>query len=328
MRLAGVYSDQYVVTSSEVNNAPPPAPLKPGTLRVTLHEGRGFSLPPEAERMFAATSGAGAQIGTSARQPPASISAGSVARSYAQYGQPKPPNGAGMSGLPTNHGRYSAKHLPYALVDFDKQQVFVNSVSGNPENPLWAGDNTGYQFDVSRIADLTISFYLRNPSAPQSAGRNHDILIGTCKVNPRFEEAPKAVVDAKKKAMAAGQTDRSAAANATAGWVHLTYGSGMFKLGVEFVETRQHSLAIDDFELLKVVGKGSFGKVMQVRYDCWISVSSIESLLTIIIGRKIHIEFMRSRVFARHISSQDPKFLTQWLKDQFSPRSTIPSSCH
>lgn len=228
--------------------------------------------------MFAATSGGGAQNGTSARQPPASISAGSVARSYAQYGQPKPPNATGMNGLPTNHGRYSAKHLPYALVDFDKQQVFVNSVSGSPENPLWAGDNTGYQFDVSRVADITVSFYIRNPSAPQSAGRNHDILVGTCKVNPRFEETPKAVVDARRKAMAAGQTDRSAAANATAGWCPLSYGSGMFKIGVEFVETRQRSLAIDDFELLKVVGKGSFGKVMQVKY---VSPSRLRAILNV-----------------------------------------------
>jgi len=204
--------------------------------------------------MFAGTTGQNGTTGTSARQPPSSLVQNSVAGSY--YNQQRTPKPAG-GGIPTNHGRYSAKHLPYALVDFDKQQVFVNAVSGTPENPLWAGDNTGYQFDVSRATDLTISFYVRNPAAPPAAGRNHDILIGTCKINPRFEET-KHVVDPKKKN---GQPERAA----TAGWVNMSFGTGNLKLGVEFVETRQRSLTIDDFELLKVVGKGSFGKVMQVK---------------------------------------------------------------
>lgn len=42
------------------------------------------------------------------------------------------------------------------------------------------------------------------------------------------------------------------------------YGTGSLKIGVKFVENRHRALKIEDFELLKVVGKGSFGKVMQV----------------------------------------------------------------
>lgn len=164
--------------------------------------------------------------------------------------------------VPTNHGRYSAKHLPYALVDFDKQQIFVNAVSGTPESPIWAGDNTGYQFDVSRATELTLSLYIRNPYAPPAAGRNADVLIGTCKINPRFEETPRHAVDPK-----ASRKDRERAAqmDRNVEWINLQYGSGTLRLGLDFVETRQRSLAIDDFELLKVVGKGSFGKVMQVQ---------------------------------------------------------------
>lgn len=48
-------------------------------------------------------------------------------------------------------------------------------------------------------------------------------------------------------------------------WVDVKYGSGQMKIGVQFVENRSGSLKIEDFELLKVVGKGSFGKVMQVQ---------------------------------------------------------------
>jgi serum/glucocorticoid-regulated kinase 2 len=141
-------------------------------------------------------------------------------------------------------------------MDFDKQQVFINAVSGTPQNPLWAGGNTQYKFDVSRVTELNISLYIRNPSAPPNAGRSEDIFIGTLKVNPRFEEQ-RQDDKARKGEQMAGQ--------AGAEWLKVQFGSGEMRLGVNFVENRQDRLSIDDFELLKVVGKGSFGKVMQVQ---------------------------------------------------------------
>jgi len=185
----------------------------------------------------------------------------SVAGSYSSN---RPQSAAGsINSVPTIHGRYSSKYLPYALVDFDKQQVFINAVSGSPENPLWAGGNTQYKFDVSRVTSLSISLYIRNPSASPNAGRNDDIFIGTCKVNPRFEESQVGSEDAKaskkdkEKTATEGQTG--------ADWVEIQYGTGSLRVGVNFVENRQDRLTIEDFELLKVVGKGSFGKVMQVQ---------------------------------------------------------------
>ena len=47
-------------------------------------------------------------------------------------------------------------------------------------------------------------------------------------------------------------------------WHNIQYGTGALRIGVKYVENKQRSLKIEDFELLKVVGKGSFGKVMQV----------------------------------------------------------------
>jgi serum/glucocorticoid-regulated kinase 2 len=140
-------------------------------------------------------------------------------------------------------------------VDFDKQQVFINAVSGTPEKPLWAGGNTQYKFDVSRTTDLSVSLYIRNPSAPPNAGRSQDICIGTLTINPRFEEARQD--KPAKEDHAAGQ--------AGAEWIKVQFGTGDMRIGVNFVENRQDRLSIDDFELLKVVGKGSFGKVMQVQ---------------------------------------------------------------
>lgn len=237
--------------------------FKPGTLRVTIHEGKGFSLPPDAERLFTNPPAAGAGFGSqnSVRQGSGSLAQGStLGSSYTNFGRQKPTNG-GINNLPTNHGRYNPKYLPYALVDFDKQQVFVSSVSGSPENPLWAGDNTGYQFDVSRPAEITLELYIRNPYAPPSAGRNHDVLIGRCKYTPKFEENPRPVSAGKGGRGGNYQHD----SNSGVGWINLQYGTGSLKFGMEFVETKQRSLTIDNFELLKVVGKGSFGKVMQVK---------------------------------------------------------------
>ncbi|CAI9636153.1 serine threonine protein kinase-like protein [Alternaria burnsii] len=265
------------IAASEANASAPAQPLRPGILIVTLHEGQKFSLPPGAEQQFSGGShhqgsmsqGGGLSVAGSMR--PGSSSRNAVAGSYAN----RPQSAAGsINAAPTIHGRYSSKHLPYALVDFDKQQVFINAVSGTPENPLWAGSNTQYKFDVSRVTDLTVSLYIRNPSASPNAGRNEDIFIGTLKVHPKFEEQR---TDSKS-----GNGDGTAG-QAGADWIPVQFGSGQMKVGVNFVENRQDRLAIDDFELLKVVGKGSFGKVMQVQKK---DTHRIYALKTI---RKAHI---------------------------------------
>ena len=48
-------------------------------------------------------------------------------------------------------------------------------------------------------------------------------------------------------------------------WYTATAGSGSFHLKIDFKPTRNVPLTIEAFDLLKVIGKGSFGKVMQVR---------------------------------------------------------------
>jgi len=171
--------------------------------------------------------------------------------------------------------------LPYALVDFDKQQVFINAVSGTPENPVWAGNNTQYKFDVSRMTDLSLSLYIRNPSAAPKAGRSEDIFIGTVTVKPAFEEI-QAQKEDRKNAVKGSEQESSLSQHGVK-WLDVRYGSGTIALGVEFVENRQSSLSIDDFELLKVVGRGSFGKVMQVQKR---DTRRIYALKTI---RKAHI---------------------------------------
>jgi len=252
--------------------SPPQAPSKPGILIVTLHEGKDFSLPPHYQQQYNAqfqtsvSSGYGV-AGSMSRTPGAPM-----AGSYAQNGRPQSQSaaGGGINAAPTIHGRYSSRHLPYALLDFDKLQVFVDSVSGSPQNPYWAGDNTSYKFDVSRVTELSLQIYLRNPNARPGAGRSEDIFLGIVRVNPRFEEKrqyvedPKASKKDREKGMAAFTEQEAQLGQMGTQWLDVQFGTGSVKIGVAFVENRQRTLKIEDFELLKVVGKGSFGKVMQV----------------------------------------------------------------
>lgn len=262
---------QGIAVSEQMVNAPA-VPAKPGILILTLHEGRGFSLPPGAEQAFARP-GHGSSMsagsfsssymgGNSARPGSSSVNQGSF--------RPMSSSGGGINNMPSTHGRYSSKYLPYALVDFDKQQVFVNSVSGTPEHPVWAGGSTQYKFDVSRSTELNISLYIRNPQAPPNSGRQQDIFIGTCRVKPTFDEPelagaaqPAGTADAKKDKKEKPMPPPSKADEGVA-WNDIQYGTGAIRIGVRFVENRHSSLKVEDFDLLKVIGKGSFGKVMQV----------------------------------------------------------------
>ena len=190
--------------------------------------------------------------------------------------RPQRTSGGLLNSVPTLHGRYHSRYLPYALVDFEKQQFFVNGVSGSPENTLWGGNSTQYKFDVSRKTSLDISVYIRNPNAPANAERNRDLLIGTGRIRPCFEEQ-RQIVDPRTGALTTQKprTDGYSGEN----WIDIFHPidehheklsnypklGGKIKVGVKFVENAPRSLNLDDFELLKVVGRGSFGKVMQVR---------------------------------------------------------------
>ncbi|KAL2273300.1 hypothetical protein FJTKL_04811 [Diaporthe vaccinii] len=281
-------SDNNIASSEALTQAPVITPPKPGILVVTIHEGKDFALPDQHKSIFSSHSsslsqGGGASVAGSVRPGSSQRAAGSYVNGH------RPNTSGGFGNVPTNHGRVSGKYMPYALLDFDKVQVFVNSVEGNPENPLWAGSNTQYKFDVSRVTELTVHLYIRNPTAPPGAGRSQDIFLGVVRINPRFEEKHQFTEDPK-----ASKKDREKAANEFAEkertlghngvqWVPVQYGQGQLKIGVEYVENRAGKLKIEDFELLKVVGKGSFGKVMQVRKK---DTSRIYALKTI---RKAHI---------------------------------------
>ncbi|KAJ5320101.1 hypothetical protein PENANT_c025G04412 [Penicillium antarcticum] len=282
------------ISASESLVSPPVAPVNPGILIVTLHEGRNFSLSPHFQQIFNSHFQNNSYAPSSLRPSTSSSSHSSQNQqgSYVPSGRPQSTSG-GINAAPTIHGRYSTKYLPYALLDFEKNQVFVDAVSGSPESPLWAGDSTAFKFDVSRKTELNVQLYLRNPAARPGAGRSEDIFLGACKVHPKFEEAQQPYVedpklskkDNQKAAAAHEEQARQAGGPGQSGaeWLDLQFGAGSIKIGVSFVENRQRSLKMEDFDLLKVVGKGSFGKVMQVMKK---DTGRIYALKTI---RKAHI---------------------------------------
>jgi serum/glucocorticoid-regulated kinase 2 len=276
-----------------MSQAPIIKPPKPGILVVTLHEGQGFSLPEQHRNAFNLQHPQNSLSAGNALNAAASVRPNSSSQrtpgSFVNGANRPQTSGGGFNGIPTNHGRISGKYMPYALLDFDKLQVFVNSVEGTPENPFWAGGNTQYKFDVSRVTELVIHLYMRNPNAPPGSGRSMDIFLGVVRINPRFEERqpfvedPKASKKDRERAAAEYASKQQGLGQSGVEWAEVQYGTGKLKIGVEYIENRAGKLKIEDFELLKVVGKGSFGKVMQVRKK---DTSRIYALKTI---RKAHI---------------------------------------
>ncbi|KAJ3091006.1 AGC protein kinase Gad8, partial [Quaeritorhiza haematococci] len=99
--------------------------------------------------------------------------------------------------------------------------------------------------DVSRDSDVAVSVYARQPGG-------FDIILGSAKLHPSFVDQQ--LQDQWFPLMLSGADENT---NIQNGEVHLQLAFN--KSG------KNQSLTIEEFELLKVIGKGSFGKVMQVR---------------------------------------------------------------
>ena len=202
------------------------------------------------------------------------------------------------------------------MLEFDKTQVIVNANSGSLDNPVFAGSTTQFKFDVSREAEFSIGLYMRNPGP---GGREEDMFLGSCKILPSFEEAdPKA---AKK-----GQAPTSKGLSGT-DWVPLSSSQGGSVLvGMEYRHNQDLTLKMADFDLLKVVGKGSFGKVMQVKYGARsIDVIGRKLMFT---GNVIPSEYTPSRRSGKHISFHARKSTIPSRSARYLRRSTILSLCH
>ncbi|PPQ84675.1 hypothetical protein CVT25_014206 [Psilocybe cyanescens] len=148
--------------------------------------------------------------------------------------------------------------LPYVVLEFDKNEILIDAMGGDLSNPVW---NYRADFDVSRTSNISVSSYLRAAAAVQGHDdMGNDHLMGRVDLTPMLDGH-----------------------HASDQWYSATAGSGSFHLKIDFRPVRGEPLTIEAFDLLKVIGKGSFGKVMQVRKK---DTQRIYALKTI---RKAHI---------------------------------------
>ncbi|RFU32262.1 hypothetical protein B7463_g4088, partial [Scytalidium lignicola] len=159
------------------------------------------------------------------------------------------------------------RHLPYAILDFDKSQVVVESVSGTTKTPVWAGNKTSYKFDVSRIAELTIYLYLRNPIVSRG---NQDFFLGVTKLNPWVDESHQCVENTKlnKENDTSVELSQEEKIFETK-WLDVQDGTGKIRIGVEFAESRPPrvgSFDISDYiDYIKTIGDGITRIVSKVK---------------------------------------------------------------
>ncbi|KAF9579568.1 AGC protein kinase Gad8, partial [Lunasporangiospora selenospora] len=141
--------------------------------------------------------------------------------------------------------------LPYAVLEFDKNEVLIDALGGELSNPVW---HYRAHFDVSRESDVQLSLYIRIPNPKLLASleksgnmrecetSSEDVFLGHVQLQPRWQEQM--------------QDD----------WFNLQGGAGKIRVQLAFKKDNTNTtLTVDAFDLLKVIGKGSFGKVMQVR---------------------------------------------------------------
>ncbi|KAF9183195.1 AGC protein kinase Gad8 [Haplosporangium sp. Z 11] len=137
--------------------------------------------------------------------------------------------------------------LPYAVLEFDKNEVLIDALGGEVSNPVW---QYRAHFDVSRDSDVQLSLYIRIPNpksvssvdTKESETSSEDLFLGNVNLEPRWDDQ---MQDA---------------------WFPLQGGTGKVRVQLAYKRDNANTpLTIDAFDLLKVIGKGSFGKVMQVR---------------------------------------------------------------
>ncbi|KAI8377479.1 serine/threonine protein kinase [Radiomyces spectabilis] len=132
--------------------------------------------------------------------------------------------------------------LPYVVLEFDKNEILVDALGGDTRNPIY---QYRANFDVSRSSDVSISIYLRHPPTSQGMAQRttNDYFLGAVKIQPTFDSTR--------------MEDQM-----------LTVAGGTGAMHVQLYykpQKESQPIAFDSFDLLRVIGRGSFGKVYVVR---------------------------------------------------------------
>ncbi|KAI9317060.1 kinase-like domain-containing protein [Dichotomocladium elegans] len=163
------------------------------------------------------------------------------------------PSGASMPTAPPQQSHPPARNresltrkqnwwLPYVVLEFDKNEILVDALAGDAANPIY---HYRANFDVSRNSEVSISIYLRQPPKAEGSSERttNDHFLGAVKIQPNFDTTK---VDDQV--------------------LNITGGTGVMHVQLCYKPQQQSQpISFDSFELLRVIGRGSFGKVYVVR---------------------------------------------------------------
>ncbi|KAJ2321942.1 Serine/threonine-protein kinase, partial [Coemansia sp. RSA 2702] len=176
-----------------------------------------------------------------------------------------------------------AHQRPYAVVEFDKNEAVVTSLGGDMQNPIW---KYRVNFDVSRTSPVMVSLYQRTaelqyqrqpqPRGFQRFGNGNNGSSNSASGNSGAQQRGQQPQPLNGQGTSTGAIFLGAVqimpdfadGRLYDEWIPLLGGagnSGHIRIQYCFNKKDSTPLSIEQFDLLKVIGKGSFGKVMQVR---------------------------------------------------------------
>lgn len=188
----------------------------------------------------------------------------------------------------------------YLVLGYDHQQMIMEAIGGTAENPVW-DKSTNFDASPSNPA-LKIEIFVKTVKFKRENEDDHAPKLASNRNSSSSLFSSRSTTSSAK-----ASTPGKSAASVTSSIDSVHIGSlllatdgacpsepqqlktqqgrnaGTLAMRFEKVATRNQPLTIDDFTLLKVIGKGSFGKVMQVRKK---DTQQIYALKTI---RKAHI---------------------------------------
>ncbi|PRT54700.1 Serine/threonine-protein kinase YPK1 [Wickerhamiella sorbophila] len=184
----------------------------------------------------------------------------------------------------------------YLVLDYDKNQIVLDAIGGTAESPVW--DKTTAFDAASSSPPLKAEIFARtvqhiqederDPKLASNRNSSSSLMSAfSTKSNAKTNTMPPSSGTTSIKSIHLGSlllpTDSSSPSEPVQLKTQQGRNAGSLLIRFEKQATRNQPLTIDDFTLLKVVGKGSFGKVMQVRKK---DTQQIYALKTI---RKAHI---------------------------------------
>ncbi|EHN00830.1 Ypk2p [Saccharomyces cerevisiae x Saccharomyces kudriavzevii VIN7] len=164
-------------------------------------------------------------------------------------------------------GSANPSPLLYFTIEFDNSITTIGPDMGTMEQPVFNKIST---FDVTRkLRFLKIDVFVRIPSLllpsknwQQEIGEQDDTLRDIFK---KINTNQDVHLDSFHLPLNLEIDSAAQIRLYNHHWILSERGYGKLNITVDYTPSKNKPLSIDDFDLLKVIGRGSFGKVMQVR---------------------------------------------------------------